>query len=267
MPLSEALGYTPEFAINEYAVYLRDLDVYYMPGFKLLPESTLLCIRYPVTLTSGKTEVETREKCNISVFRDMFSYVYADKPEKPAEVLPVKTTLDEFKVMLGEYAQEKKVEISDEIIAGTADVAPEGFFEETGADLYKANGVTYLVYCGKIYVLGKHVGGAGLLDIEVFNFDNNDKNDIIFSYSYKNGDEVVSSLSVFNFTTMKETFLSVSAPMPLTLEKGENGKVEVYKASEETEGLSSSLLVSKNKGEHICTVFGDGKDVLIKAVG
>ncbi len=266
MPLSEALGYTPEFAINEYAVYLRDLDVYYMPGFKLLPESTLLCIRYPVTLTSGKTEVETRERCNISVFRDMFSYVYADKPEKPKEALPVKTTLDDFRVMLKSYATEKRLEISEDVIESVSDIAPDRFFEETGADLYKADGVAYLVHCGKIYVLGKHVGGAGLLDVEVCNFDNNDKNDIIFSYSYKNGDEVVSSISVFNFTSLKETFLSVSAPMPLVLQKQENGKVDVYGINEKIEGLSNSLILTDKNGTHLCTVFGDGKDVLIKAI-
>ncbi len=266
MPLSEALGYTPEFAINDYAVYLRDLDVSYMPGFKLLPESTLLCIRYPVTLTSGKKDVELRERCNISVFRDMFSYVYKDKPEKPIEAEPVKTTLDEFKVMLRSYGEEKKLGISDEVIGSVSDIAPEGFFEETGADLYKAGGVAYLVHCSKIYVLGKHVGGAGLLDVEVCNFDNNDTNDIIFSYSYKSGDTVVSSVSVFNFTTMKETFLSLSAPTLLVLEKAENGKIDVYTSSVSAEGLSNALLSEGNKDTHICTVFGDGKDVLIKAI-
>ena len=115
MPLKEALGYTPDIAVNEYAVYLSDLDIYYMPGFNLFPESTMLCIRYPVTLTSGKAEVENRERCNISVFKDMLSYVYPDKPVEIVRPDPVVTSLEDFKIMLKDYSEEKKLSISEDL--------------------------------------------------------------------------------------------------------------------------------------------------------
>ena len=248
MPLSEALGYTPDFAINEYAVYLSDLEVYYLPGFKLLPESTLICIRYPVTLTNGKKEVEERERCNLSVFRDMFSYVYPDKPEMPVEKTPENVGVDEFKLMLSEYAEKKHLNIAD-TIDSAADIAPDGFFDETGANIFKAGNTTYLVYCGDIFALGKHVGGEGVIDLEVCDLDGNSKNDVIFSYTYKNNDNVVSSVSVFNLETLKETFLAIESPLPLNLEKNEKGQVDIF---------GDSMLLA--------TVYGEGKDILIKFI-
>jgi hypothetical protein len=35
----------PEAAIDEYGVYIGDLDIYKTPGFRELPENTVLCIR------------------------------------------------------------------------------------------------------------------------------------------------------------------------------------------------------------------------------
>lgn len=248
MPLSEALGYTPDFAVNEYAVYLSDLEVYYLPGFKLLPESTLICIRYPVTLTSGKKEVEERERCNLSVFRDMFSYVYPDKPEVPVPKTPENVGLEEFKTLFAEYAEKKHLNV-DDVIDSATDIAPEGFFEETGANIFKVGSATYLVYCGDIYALGKHIGGDGVIDVEVCDLDGNLINDVIFSYTYKNNDKVVSSASVFNLETMKETFLAIESLSPLSLEKNEKGQIDIS---------SDSVLLA--------TVFGEEKDILIKFV-
>lgn len=228
MPLSEALGYTPDIAINEYAVYLSDLDVYYLPGLKLLPKSTMLCIRYPVTLTNGKTEVEERERCNISVFRDMFSYVYPDKPEEVVLPDPVYMSVDEFKALFTEYVAKKGLSFTEASIDTSEDVTPEGFFDETGANLFRVGSSTYLACRNELYALGKHIGGKGMLDVEVCNFDSDEVNDIIFTYSYKGSESVVSSASVFNMATMKETFLSIESPLPLTLEKKSDSEFEIY---------------------------------------
>lgn len=261
MPLSEALGYTPDLALNEYAIRLSDLDIYYMPGFNLFPDTTLICIRYPVTLTSGKKEVEKREQCNLSVFRDMVSYKYENKPEKPVEAVPQEIDLDSFKALLRDYSAKKKLDLSDTDIESAIDFAPDGFFEKTGANLFKADGVSYLVYCGKIYVLGKHLGGSGIIDVEICNFDGNEQNDIIFSYSYKNSDAVVSSVSVFNFTTLKETFLSLTSPLTLILKANDNAQIDVFGVN----NLSSDY-IDAVQGKHLYTIYGDKKDVLIKAI-
>lgn len=228
MPLSEALGYTPDFAVNEYAVYLSDLDVYYLPGLRLLPKTTLLCIRYPVTLTAGKSKVEKREKCNISVFRDMFSYVYEDKPKETVLPDPEVMSLEEFKEIFADYVVQKGLSFTKGVIDDTAaDVSPEGFFEETGANLFRVGNATYLAHYGKLYALGKYIGGTGMQDVAVGEFDGNEQKDLIFTYSFKGENGVVYSMSTFNMTTKKETFLSVESGHPLTLNKVSDTKFEV----------------------------------------
>lgn len=250
MPLSEALGYTPDFAFNEYAVYLRDLDLYYLPGFNLLPDTTMICIRYPVTLTNGKKEVEQRERCNLSVFRDMISYVYADKPKEEALPEPKKLSLDEMRALLSTYSEKKKLGLTEDDLLLLTDISPEGFFELTGANLFKLGSVTYLEHLEKIYVLGKYIGGDGLQSVHVFDLGLDGKNDVIFSYTYKEGDNVVSGASVFNFTTLKETFLSLTSPLSLSFSDGGDGEVKIFESD-----------------RHVSTVYGDGNDVLIKYIG
>lgn len=228
MPLSEALGYTPDFAVNEYAVYLCDLDIYYLPGLRLLPKSTLLCIRYPVTLTAGKSKVEKREKCNLSVFRDMFSYIYENKPEET--VLPESTvmSLDEFKTEFTDYVARKSLSFTESVIDTAKDITPEGFFDKTGANLFRVGNATYLAQYGQLYGLGKYVGGTGMNDIAVGEFDGNEQKDIIFTYSFKAEHGIVYSVSVFNLTTKKETFLSVESGHALTLKKISDTQFEIY---------------------------------------
>ncbi|MBE6701310.1 MAG: hypothetical protein E7582_05415 [Ruminococcaceae bacterium] len=252
MPLKEALGYTPDIAVNEYAVYLSDLDIYYMPGFNLFPESTMLCIRYPVTLTSGKAEVENRERCNISVFKDMLSYVYPDKPVEIVRPDPIVTSLEDFKIMLKDYSEEKKLSISEDLIDSAQDLTPEGAFEKTGANVFKAGNVTYIVYYEEIYVIGKNIGGNGVTDIEVCNFDGDDKFDFIFTYTYKSGDNTISSASVFDFGAMKEKFLSFESPSPLMLKRINDAKFEMYSFNED--GIYQ---------KHLYTATSDGKDIII----
>ncbi len=236
MPLSEALGYTPDFAVNEYAVYLCDLDVYYLPGLKLLPKSTLICIRYPVTLTSGKTKVEERERCNLGVFRDMFSYVYPDKPAQTVIPDPTEISLNEFKTLYDNYVIQKGITTQEgEYINFT----PEGFFEETGANLFKVGVSTYLVHYEKLYALGKHVGGNGINDIKVCNFNSDEQNDVIFTYSFENDGKVIYSASVFNISTKKETFLSLQSEKELTISKKNDVEFDILADGEITYTIKS----------------------------
>jgi len=208
MPLSEALGYKPEFAVNDYTVHIGDLDVYYLPGFDVLPKNTLLCIRYPVKLTKSEKEVEERKEWNLKVFRDIFSYVYPDKP-KTEEKVPRVMTLEEFKEVFADYVQKRGLNFSEGAIESATEISPEGFYEETGANVFRVGNATYLAIYGKLYALGKYIGGTGLYDIAVGNMDDTEQKDIIFTYSYKSGNRVENSVSVFNLTTMKETFLNI----------------------------------------------------------
>ncbi len=264
MPLSEALGYTPEFAVNEYAVYLRDLDIYYMPGFELLPSSTMLCIRYPVTLSNGKKEVEERERCNINVFRDMFSYVYENKPEVPEVKTPENVTLEEFKIKLKEYADEKKMALSEEEVDSLSIIGPENFFELTGANIFKSGYKTYLIYLDEIYVLGKYIGGNGVVDLEVCDLNADGSNELIFTYSYKGSSGVVSSASVFNFELKKETFLQIESPFTLLLEPNEKSEIDIYGTDEFDLDLSNSIADSQSAGILLYTVYADKNDYLLK---
>ena len=58
--LSDVLGYTPESAVDEYAIKLSDTEFgQYFAGVTSLPENTYLCLRTPGTLKSmfgGKSE-------------------------------------------------------------------------------------------------------------------------------------------------------------------------------------------------------------------
>ena len=72
---------------------------------------------------------------------------------------------------------------------------------------------------GKLYALGKYIGGTGLYDVAVGNMDDNEQKDIIFTYSYKNGNNIENSVSVFNLTTMKETFLNIGYQSEISIEK------------------------------------------------
>lgn len=267
MPLSEALGYTPDFAINEYAVYLSDLDIYYMPGFELLPSTTLLCIRYPVTLTNGKKEVEERERCNISVFRDMFSYVYEDKPEVKEEKTPENVTLEAFKIKLKDYADKKKLTVTEEEIEMLNNIEPENFFEMTGANLFKSGYRTYLIYLDEIYILGKYIGGNGVIDLEVCDLNSDGKNELIFSYTYKASSGIVSSASVFNFALKKETFLQIESPFTLLLEVNEKSQIDVYGTEEFDLDLPNGIADIQSAGIHLYTVYSDNNDYLLKIYG
>ena len=58
MPLSEILDTVPEFARDEYSVLLRDLEIFYLPGFNKLPGDTVVFMRYPVSVAESKKELK-----------------------------------------------------------------------------------------------------------------------------------------------------------------------------------------------------------------
>ncbi len=75
--LSEALGYTPEHAIDEYSIYLRDTGIAgYFTALQSFPEDTILCVRRMSTATAFKSEKKEkiRYENQLQMFRDMMSF-------------------------------------------------------------------------------------------------------------------------------------------------------------------------------------------------
>lgn len=78
VPLSEVLGYTPENIIDEYSVYLRDLEFYkfFADSVGKLPDDTIVCFRVMPTTSSliGRKEAKAMYNYSIKLFRAMFAF-------------------------------------------------------------------------------------------------------------------------------------------------------------------------------------------------
>jgi hypothetical protein len=75
--LSEVLGYTPENAIDEYSIYLRNTALaQYFSALHVFPEDTILCVRRMSTITAFKSEKKesVRYKNQLQMFCDMMSF-------------------------------------------------------------------------------------------------------------------------------------------------------------------------------------------------
>ncbi len=76
--LNEVLGYTPENAIDEYSVYLCDLEFYkfFTDSVGKLPEDTIVCFRVMPTTSSiiGRKEAKEMYSYSIKLFRAMFEF-------------------------------------------------------------------------------------------------------------------------------------------------------------------------------------------------
>lgn len=75
--LSEALGYTPDNAIDEYSIYLHDTGIAdYFTALQVFPEDTILCVRRMSTATAFKSEKKEaiRYENQLQMFRDMMSF-------------------------------------------------------------------------------------------------------------------------------------------------------------------------------------------------
>ena len=77
LPLSEALGYKPANAINEYGTYLKDTDFgKFYTVFDNLSDETVLCIRRMTTTTIFKSakDEETRYEHHKEMLKDIFEF-------------------------------------------------------------------------------------------------------------------------------------------------------------------------------------------------
>lgn len=77
VPLSEILGEKPEFARDDYTVYLKDTEFgSYFTAFSALPDDTLLCIRKKA-MNVGITGSKTAEKAyqySCELFKAIFEF-------------------------------------------------------------------------------------------------------------------------------------------------------------------------------------------------
>lgn len=263
MPLEEILDEVPEKARDKYSVYLRDLDIFYLPGFNKLPGDTVIFVRYPVSLADSKKDLEEREKNNLSVFRDMFEYVHPDKPEDKVREA-VRVTPEEFLALYTEWCKTNDITPSEYSVY--SELTTDEVFEKTGATVYKCDKKTFIIFDGKIYSVGRSNDGYGVCDIDVCDFDNNGIFDFIFSYTYRDT-AWKGEVSVFNLSTFRETFLRIRTDLDegavLLLEKVSDGKFDVFKSAVINEDLTSTL-PSVSKTEQVCSVISNEGNLVIK---
>jgi hypothetical protein len=76
MTLEEALGYTPDGAYDECAVYLRDTDFGRLEGLAILPEDTLFCIRRlsSMAFLKGQNKTEAAHRYHLEKFGSAIAY-------------------------------------------------------------------------------------------------------------------------------------------------------------------------------------------------
>lgn len=264
MPLDEILDTVPEFARDGYSVYLRDLDIFYLPGFNKLPSDTVVFMRYPVSLADSREELEKREKCNLAVFEDMFEYVHPDKPEdKVREAVRVEG--EEFLTLYRDYCSSNDITVSDSPIF--TELTTDEAFEKTGATVYKCDGRTFIIFDGKLYSVGRSTDGDGVCDIDVCDFDNNGLFDFIFTYTYRDT-EWKGEVSVFNLSSLRETFLRVRAEIEdgavYLLERISDGEFEIWESGVSDEELSSSLS-TLDPVRRVCSIISNEGNIVIKS--
>jgi hypothetical protein len=81
LPLEEALGYLPDYAVDSYAVYLKDTDFgKYFTVFDLFPDDTLLCIRREPLLSGFQSQkkVDAAYQNSLETFQCIFSFHLSD---------------------------------------------------------------------------------------------------------------------------------------------------------------------------------------------
>jgi len=67
----------PENPRDEYSVYLKDLDIYSLPGFDTMPEDVIVCIRrFPNSEAGELLYGRTKEQynANVELFNKLFAY-------------------------------------------------------------------------------------------------------------------------------------------------------------------------------------------------
>ncbi|MDD4772836.1 MAG: hypothetical protein PHZ09_04445 [Eubacteriales bacterium] len=75
--LSDALGYTPDNAIDEYSMYFADTEIArYFTALQLFPEDTILCVRRMSTAVffGSSEKLRIHYENQLQMFRDMMSF-------------------------------------------------------------------------------------------------------------------------------------------------------------------------------------------------
>ncbi len=264
MPLSESLGNVPDFAIDEYSVYLKDLDIFYLSGFNKLPSDTVVFVRYPVSITQNKKEIEKHQKNNLNVFRDMFEYTHPDKPEDKIKTAK-RFSREDFLLFYEEWCEKQEIEFIKDYTFFD-EISNDDIFEKTGATVYKCDSKTFLHFDGKTYSIGRSSTADGVCDIDVCDFDNNGIYDLIFTYSYYDNKWKV-GISVFNLSTLREIQLSVKEEFNLAerlvLEPISINEFEVWKTLPNDEHYVTSL-TNAEKTEKVFSVISQNGSVAIK---
>jgi len=266
MPLDEILDTVPEFARDKYSVLLRDLEIFYLPGFNKLPGDTVVFVRYPVSVADSEKSLKKREKSNLAVFRDMFDYVHPDKPEDKVD-LAVRTSPEEFLKLYGEWCEKNKTELPETPVF--TELTTDETFELTGATVYKCDGRTFIIFDEKLYSVGRSTDGDGVCDIDVCDFDNDGIIDFIFTYTYRDNEVWKAEASVFNLTKLRETFLRIRTEIPdgalLVLEKISNTEFNLWETAVSDEDLGASL-TELGQVKKICSVVANGGNIATKII-
>ncbi len=246
MPLSEIVDTVPEKARDEYSIYLRDLDIFYLPGFNKLPGDTIVFMRYPVSLADTKKELELRERCNLSVFRDMLEYTHPDKPEDKL-LTAERLSGDDFLTLYREWCKKNSIEFSE--TETISEILTDEFFENTGATLYRCGSRTFICFDKKLYSIGRSSEGLGVSNIELCDFDNNGTFDFIFTYNYHDT-AYKSSASVFNMTNMREDFLRLEdgslEGCQYTLRRISDAEFEIWRVGGEVSEKLIAVIMSQD---------------------
>lgn len=75
VPLSELFDTVPEYAHDEYSVYLMDTPFgQYFSACMALPADTLLCVRQMSVFASGNESAEEQYQLNIETFKNLFTF-------------------------------------------------------------------------------------------------------------------------------------------------------------------------------------------------
>jgi hypothetical protein len=78
VPLSEVLGYAPDAAIDDYSLYLKDLEFYkfFTDSVGKLPEDTIVCFRVMPATSSiiGRKEAKKMYGYSMKLFRAMIEF-------------------------------------------------------------------------------------------------------------------------------------------------------------------------------------------------
>jgi hypothetical protein len=264
MPLDEILSDVPENSRDKYSVYLRDLDIFYLPGFNKLPAETVVFVRYPVSLADSKKELENREQNNLSVFRDMFEYTHPDKPEDKVKAA-VRVGSEEFLTLYNEWCNNNSLVPSDSPLF--TELTDDNSFEKTGATVYKCDGKTFIIFDGQLYSVGRSTDGDGVCDIDICDFDNNGIFDFIFTYTYRDS-EWKGEVSVFNLSTFREIFLRVRGDIEdgalYVLERVSDSEFEVWETAVSDEDLTASL-TGLEKVRLACSVTSNEGNIVTRA--